>query len=105
MKNWSEVKIPDESQMPRKDLIFATAQWDTIFNTINPDKIKYKFRDIFFSIKEQFYHDQYMTKKQANFINVCLRCQQRPYTVSARSFRGLPRTVYQPNILKENFGK
>ena len=69
--------------------------WDSIFSKIQPEKIRPPFREMFLSIKEQFYSKRWMSKKQKDVVRKILKYQDRPYTVSARSFRGLPRAIYE----------
>ncbi len=76
--------------------IMKCEKWDRFFFTTKLSQIKPTYRDIFKGIRAQYMTFGYMSPKQAETAIYALKKNQ-PKGVSARSFRGLPRMVYEGN--------
>lgn len=103
MKSWNEVSTkPPQPPLTKKEEALYYNLERYLFET-NYWNIKEPHRERFLSIKEQYREGKQITPAQVNAVRICWeiageaeeQSRNKGRGVSAKSFRGLPRGVYE----------
>jgi hypothetical protein len=85
--------INDKTWRGNETRVGRCPELDAFFNNTKTTDVKPSYKDLFFGIKDFYFKMEYISNSQANSAKMCIR-KHHSRGISARSFRGIPRTVY-----------